>query len=71
LHDETQSPDQIVRTGMTWTEVQDRLGAPDQVASSRDGDMRRVQATYGDRGLELTFLNDVLVRIRQFRAEPR
>jgi hypothetical protein len=56
---------------MSWGDVQDQLGAPDRVETSRDGDLRRAKAVYGDRGLELTFVNDVLVKIREIEAEPR
>jgi hypothetical protein len=33
--------------------------------------MRRSEAVYDDRGRELTFVNDILVRIRQVEPEPR
>jgi hypothetical protein len=69
--DERPGLDQGVRTGMSWTDVQDRWGAPDRLESSLDGDLRRSQAIYGRRGLELTFVNDILVRIRQLEPEPR
>jgi len=61
--------DQDVQPGMSWADVQDRWGQPDHVENSREGDLGRSQATYGDRGVELTFVNDVLVRIREL--EPR
>jgi len=48
-----------------------RLGAPDHLKTSHEGDLRRTEATYDDRGLELTFVNDILVRIRQLEPEPR
>jgi hypothetical protein len=69
--EDTRGFDQDVRTGMSWADVQDRLGAPDHLESSRDGDLRRVQAIYNGRGLELTFVNDILVRIRRLEPERR
>jgi hypothetical protein len=60
-----------VRTGMSWADVQDRLGAPDHLETSHDGDLPRSQAVYGARGLELTFVNDILVRIQPLEPEPR
>jgi hypothetical protein len=69
--DERRSVEEDVRTGMSWAEVQDRLGAPDHVESRRDDDMRRALAIYSGRGLELTFVNDILVRIRPLEPGPR
>jgi hypothetical protein len=69
--DDAQGFDRDVRTGMSWADVQDRWGAPDHLESSHDGDLRRADATYRDRGLELTFVNDVLVRIRRLETERR
>ncbi len=63
------APGQDVRTGMSWSEVQDRLGPPDRLDNTLEGDLRRSRATYGERGLELTFVNEVLVQIR--RLEDR
>jgi hypothetical protein len=60
-----------VRKGMSWADVQDRLGAPDHLETSHDGDLPRSQAVYGARGLELTFVNDILVRIQPLEPEPR
>jgi hypothetical protein len=60
-----------VRTGMSWADVQNWLGAPDHLESRLDGDLRRSQAIYSARGLELTFVNDILVRIRPLEPEPR
>lgn len=68
--DERQNLDDV-RTGMSWADVQDRWGAPDQLESRRDDDMRRALAIYRGRGLELTFVNDILVRIRPLESEPR
>jgi hypothetical protein len=69
--DDTPRFDPDVRTGMSWSDVQDRLGAPDHLESSHDGDLRRSQAIYNARGLELTFVNDILVNIRPLEPEPR
>jgi hypothetical protein len=69
--DDRRDGDADLRTGMSWDDVQDQLGAPDHVDTSRDGDLRRTKAVYGGRGLELTFVNDVLVKIREIEAEAR
>jgi hypothetical protein len=61
--------DQDVRMGMSWAEVQVLWGAPDHLESSHEADLRRADAVYRDRGLELTFVEDVLVRIRPI--DPR
>jgi len=71
VDDERRSPDADVRTGMSWADVQERWGAPDHLESRRDGDMRRALAVYRGRGLELTFVNDILVQIRPLGPEPR
>ena len=63
--------DAPVQTGMSWTEIQERLGEPDHLDSRREGDLRRSQATYDRRGLELTFVDDVLVRVRQIEVARR
>jgi len=71
VDDERRSPDAEVRTGMSWADVQDRWGAPDHLESRRDDDMRRALAIYTGRGLELTFVNDILVKIRPLEPAPR
>jgi hypothetical protein len=68
---EAPAQDQDVRAGMSWLDVQDRWGAPDRLESSSDRDLRRSVATYGGHGVELTFVNDILVKIRPLGAEPR
>jgi hypothetical protein len=67
----TRRLDRDVQTGMSWAEVQDRLGEPDRVEDRREGDLRRSEATYESRGLELTFVNDVLVHVRQIEVARR
>jgi hypothetical protein len=62
--DDRRGPDDDLKTGMSWGDVQDRLGAPDHLETSRDGDMKRAKAVYDRQGLELTFVNDVLVKVR-------
>lgn len=71
LDDEAGGLDKDVRTGMSWAEVQDRWGAPDHLESSHERDLRRAEAVYRGRGLELTFVEDVLVRIRPIDPELR
>jgi hypothetical protein len=54
-----------LHTGMSWAEVKDMLGDPDDKDTTRDGDLRTTVATFGHR--ELTFVNGVLVKIRDRR----
>jgi hypothetical protein len=71
VDDDRRNLDAEVRTGMSWTDVQDLWGAPDHLESRRDDDMPRALAIYTGRGLELTFVNDILVKIRPLEPEPR
>jgi hypothetical protein len=62
--DDRRGPDDDIRTGMSWGDVQDRFGAPDHLETSHEGDMKRAKAVYDRQALELTFVNDVLVKVR-------
>jgi hypothetical protein len=63
----------VVRTGMTWDEVKDILGSPDERETSRQDDLKKVVATYNQRRhpLEVTFVNDVVVRVRDLDGNDR
>jgi hypothetical protein len=62
-----------VRLGMSWKEVKEILGSPDDRQTLREGDLTRVIATYGEgrRALEVTFVNDIVVRVRNVDGGDR
>jgi hypothetical protein len=67
--DEPEAGDGDLRRGMSWNDVRDRLGAPDEKEFFRNSDPPKLIVTYRRRGqnLELTFVNEILVEIRSTR----
>jgi hypothetical protein len=59
--------DSVVKNGMSWEDVKDRLGAPEHKDTRNDGDLRTTVAVFHDQDMriEVTFVNGVVVKTRE------